>query len=357
MPGKLDPVTQVSMPPAQDLRRVGTHPNYWYPLAWSSDLKPGKALGRHFAGEPIVLYRGGSGTVFALEDRCAHRQIPLHRGVVENDTLKCGYHGWAYDCAGKCIDVPYLGKEHLPNGVRSYPCREVDGLIFVFPGDPAWADERLPAGLGAATNPGYKTRKLNREVNCHYSFMHENLMDMNHQFLHRRRMGSIKARCLGRRSGEDWCEVDYTFSRESGSGSVAEAAILGTIRTNGAGNNKDLMTIRTGYPYQDLRVWVGTGTPVLHVWLGYTPLDKAQRTNRTFGYLSVRKPRIPGLIHAAWPFITWFTEQIFQEDREIVELEQAAHDAQGADWNQEVFPIIRDLRAVLARCGTPLDLD
>ncbi|MGH7072259.1 MAG: aromatic ring-hydroxylating dioxygenase subunit alpha, partial [Acetobacteraceae bacterium] len=172
-------------------------------------------------------------------------------------------------------------------------------------------------------------------------------------FLHRRRMGSIKARCLGRRSGEDWCEVDYTFSRTGGGESFGETAILGTLRRKGSGNNKDLMTIRTRYPYQDLRVWVGGGAPVLHVWLGYTPLDREQRTNRTFGYLSVRKPPIPGLIHLAWPFITWFTEKIFMEDREIVELEQAAHDAQGADRNHEVFPAICDLRAVLARCGTP----
>jgi hypothetical protein len=55
----------------------------------------------------------------------------------------------------------------------------------------------------------------------------------------------------------------------------------------------------------------------------------------------------------AWPFITKFTEQIFREDKEIVELEQAAHDAQGSDWNNEVFPPIRDLRAVLTKCGVP----
>jgi hypothetical protein len=37
-----------------------------------------------------------------------------------------------------------------------------------------------------------------------------------------------------------------------------------------------------------------------------------------------------------------------------VEYEQRAYDAQGSDWNNEVFPPIRDLRAVLARCGVPM---
>lgn len=69
----------------------------------------------------------------------------------------------------------------------------------------------------------------------------------------------------------------------------------------------------------------------------------------------MKKPAIPGVIHLAWPFVTWFTERIFAEDKEIVEHEQRAYDAQGADWNNEVFPAIRDLRGVLAQSGRPLE--
>jgi hypothetical protein len=52
--------------------------------------------------------------------------------------------------------------------------------------------------------------------------------------------------------------------------------------------------------------------------------------------------------------VTWFTENIFREDKDNVEHEQRAYDAQGADWNNEVFPPIKDLRGVLARCGVPM---
>jgi hypothetical protein len=38
-----------------------------------------------------------------------------------------------------------------------------------------------------------------------------------------------------------------------------------------------------------------------------------------------------------------------------VEHEQRAYDAQGGDWNNEVFPAIRDLRTVLANCGKPME--
>jgi phenylpropionate dioxygenase-like ring-hydroxylating dioxygenase large terminal subunit len=331
-----------------DLRRVNAHPDHWYPLAWSDEIKPGKVIGRHFAGEPIALYRTKDGRLAALEDRCAHRQVPLSKGVVNGCAIRCCYHGWTYDAAGNCIDVPYIGKGKLPNGVRSYPCTEQDGLIFIWPGE---RNAVTPLGvLGAAADPAFKTRRFGDLVRCHYTFMHENLMDMNHQFLHRRQMGQIAPRYLDRRLGADWLEVDYSFARTGGKQPLGEAVILGS-RRGASSRQRDLMTIRTEYPYQTIRIWTSGDQPVMQLWIAYTPQDEAQRTNRTFGLLSVRRPKIPGLLNLAWPALVWFTERIFAEDRQIVEMEQAAHDSQGADWNQEVFPVIRDLRALLAANG------
>jgi phenylpropionate dioxygenase-like ring-hydroxylating dioxygenase large terminal subunit len=342
----------------RDLRRVDIHPDHWYPLAWSHEVKRGRAHGVSFAGDPIVIVRTESGRVFALEDRCAHRQVPLHAGVVDGESIRCCYHGWTYDCSGRCTDVPYLGRERLPNGVRAYPCREEAGLVFVFPGDPLLADDTPFPELGTASDKAYKTRRFGRAVKCHYTFMHENLMDMNHQFLHRRQMGRMRARSLGRRRGEDWVEVDYTFAREEGRQPIGEALVFGQKRgKDGSGDpdgaHKDVMTIRTAYPYQTLKIRTKDGTMVMDLWIVYVPLDREQRTNRTFGLLSIRRPKIPALLDAAWPLLVWFTERIFKEDRWIVEREQEAHDRQGADHNQEVFPVINDLRALLIERGAP----
>jgi renierapurpurin 18,18'-hydroxylase len=346
-------IDAVSEAPTRDLRRVDIHPDYWYPVAWSREVKRGKAHGVRFAGEPIVLVRTESDAVFALEDRCAHRQVPLHAGVVDGESIRCCYHGWTYDCTGRCIDVPYLGRERLPNGVRSYPCRELHGMVFVFPGDASLAQEQPLPQLGSVADPAYKTRRFGREVACHYSFMHENLMDMNHQFLHRRQMGQMRARSLGRRRGEGWVEVDYTFARMAGKQPIGEALVFGESRNGSTENVRDVMTVRTGYPYQTLQIRTADSTLVMDLWIVYVPLDKEQRTNRTFGLLSIRKPRIAGLLEIAWPLLIWFTERIFKEDRWIVEREQEAHDRQGADWNHEVFPVINELRALLRECGAP----
>jgi phenylpropionate dioxygenase-like ring-hydroxylating dioxygenase large terminal subunit len=340
--------------PPRDLRRVDIHPDHWFPLAWSREIKAGHAHGVRFAGDPIVLVRTASGKVFALEDRCAHRQVPLSAGVVDGESIRCCYHGWTYDCTGRCTDIPYLGRERLPNGVRAYPCREAGGLVFVFTGDPALAETAKFPELGSATDRAYKTRRFGRAVKCHYSFMHENLMDMNHQFLHRRQMGSMRARSLGRRRGDDWIEVDYVFAREAGKQPIGEALVFGKKRdAKPDADQKDVMTIRTEYPYQTLKIRTKDDTMVMDLWIAYVPLDAEQRTNRTFGLLSIRRPKIPGLLDAAWPLLVWFTERIFKEDRWIVEREQEAHDRQGADHNHEVFPVINELRALLIERGVP----
>ena len=351
------PDVDPSREPPRDLRRVAADPDHWYPLAWSGELRRGRTLAVRFAGEPIVLVRPKQGEVFALADRCAHRQVPLSKGLVEGCAVRCGYHGWAYDAAGHCTDVPYLGKNKLPNGVRAYPCREVNGLILVFPGDPARAAEVALPALGSSADPAYKTRRFGRPVGCHYSFMHENLMDMNHQFLHRRLMGQMRPRFLGHDVGADWLEARYSFARTGGRQPIGEAAIFGQRRSKNDGKGDgDVMTIRTEYPCQTLRIRSGDAAPVMDLWITYVPLDREQRRCRVFGLLSVKRPKLRLLLDAAWPLLVIFTERIFKEDRDIVELEQAAHDRQGADGNQEIFPLIQSLRALLRRCGTPDEL-
>lgn len=344
---------------SRDLRKTGLHPDFWYPLARSRNLKPGKALGVTFGGEPIVLVRPQNGAVFALEDRCAHRQVPLHLGVVRGDRVQCSYHCWTYNRDGHCVTVPYLDADKtLPNGVRSYPVREAYGLIFVFPGDRAKAETVPFPDIPTQADPAYRTRVLDRRIGCHYSFMHENLMDMNHQFLHRSLMGSIRPTLLDIREGDDWVEADYTFSRAAGKQPLGERFMINRKREPDAAKGEiDKMTIRTGYPYQTLKFWTAGSAenePALDLWNIYMPVDREQRVNQTYGLMMIRKPGIPGVIHLLWPFIVMFTNGIFGQDRDIVEAEQRAFDEQGEDRNNEIFPVILKLKDLLTRSGVPI---
>lgn len=341
----------------RDIRQSGLDPDFWYPLARSAEVAQGKPYGCEFAGEPIVLVRTEQNGLFALEDRCAHRQVPLRYGVVRGDLLQCGYHCWTYDHTGKCVAIPYRSPEmEACPRVRSYPVREACGLVFVFPGDPEKAATVPFPKFPRFEDSRYRTRYLDRRVNAHYSFMHENLMDMNHQFLHRRYMGSIRATCLGHEEGKDWSEVRYTFARVGGRQSAGERFMIKTGKSTGTGERDHaLMIIRTDYPYQTLQFWPKHSTePALDLWNCYIPLGPDQRVNHTYGLMMIKKPSVPGLMHLLWPAIAWFTDRIFAEDRWIVELEQSAFDKQGADLNCEIFPPIRALRRVLVANGTTL---
>jgi len=58
-------------------------------------------------GEPLVLYKDRSGTYGLIEPLCAHRRINLLYDVPLPHSLRCPYHGWAYDETGVCIEQPY----------------------------------------------------------------------------------------------------------------------------------------------------------------------------------------------------------------------------------------------------------
>lgn len=196
------------------------------------------------------------------------------------------------------------------------------------------------------------TRHLDRKIECHYSFMHENLMYMNHQFLYRHLMRAIKTKLLDIRSGDNWVEVDYTFARETGWDPFYET-MIGKRLAPTEGRERDLMTIRTEYPYQTLKFWRrGNEHPALDLWSVYVPVDREQRTNHTFGLMMLRKPSTPGLTQLIWLIFVWFTNSILKENKWAVEREQAAFNAQGADWNNEISAQILKLRALLIQRGT-----
>jgi renierapurpurin 18,18'-hydroxylase len=340
---------------AADLRRIGANPDFWYPVALSGRVRTKRTLATVFAGERIALYRGRSGAVYALEDRCAHRQVPLSMGVVDGEALRCCYHAWAYRGDGRISQIPYLspGDGRPPRGVRGFPVREAYGLVFVFPGDPRKAAATALPRLPAFDSPAYKTMTFSRSVRCHYSFMHENLLDMNHQFLHRGVVGKLHPELLDYRTGARSVQARYLFTHAGGKRNRGAGLLAG--EGLGGSDSSDVMTIRTEYPYQTLDlVPENAERPAFRLWVAYVPEGAEQRRCHAYGLLMIEKPAIPGVLHLAWPLIRRFTERVFAEDRMAVEAEQRAWDEQGGDRNHEVFPLILDVRQVLRANGVPL---
>ena len=108
---------------------------YWQPVAVSSSLSAGRAMPIRILGEDLTLYRGVSGQPYVVAGRCAHRLSLLHIGWVEDECIRCFYHGWKYDGTGQCVEMPAEDEEFAEKvRILSYPAKEYAGLIFAFMG-------------------------------------------------------------------------------------------------------------------------------------------------------------------------------------------------------------------------------
>ncbi|MSP39778.1 MAG: aromatic ring-hydroxylating dioxygenase subunit alpha [Deltaproteobacteria bacterium] len=108
---------------------------FWQPVAVSSELKVGKAMPIRIMNEDLTLYRGESGKPHIVADRCAHRLTLLYTGWVEQECIRCRYHGWKYDGGGQCVEMPAEDATFASKvKILSYPAREYAGLVFAFMG-------------------------------------------------------------------------------------------------------------------------------------------------------------------------------------------------------------------------------
>jgi len=116
----------------------------WYFALPADRLRRGQMLGKTLFGRNLLFVRPESGPVFALDDLCPHRAMPLRHGRVAGCEVECCYHGWRFDGAGRCTAIPALvegqGFDVGRIKVRTWPVRESQGLIWVFAGtDPSVA--------------------------------------------------------------------------------------------------------------------------------------------------------------------------------------------------------------------------
>ncbi len=109
---------------------------FWQPIYRAEDLLPGRAVPLRVMSDDFTLYRGQGGTPHLTASRCAHRGTQLSTGWVEEDSIRCRYHGWKYDGSGQCVEQPgeegaFAQKVQLP----TFPIQEYFGLIFAYLGE------------------------------------------------------------------------------------------------------------------------------------------------------------------------------------------------------------------------------
>jgi vanillate O-demethylase monooxygenase subunit len=164
--------------------------NCWYVAAWDEELIDGRLLARTILEKPVVIYRGDSGRVVALDNRCCHRGAKLSNGRREGDDLRCMYHGLKFEPGGKCIQIP--GQDNIPKGlgVRSYPVVERDHLIWIWMGEAAKADPAKILDFPYSRDPAWRGKPDYMHYDANYLLIVDNLSDFAHlAFVHTKTLG------------------------------------------------------------------------------------------------------------------------------------------------------------------------
>mgnify|MGYP003638235429 FL=1 len=97
----------------------------WISVGRLSDI-PRRGARRVVAGvTSIAIFRTDDDRVFALEDKCPHKNGPLSQGIVHGDCVTCPLHNWviALDTGEAC------GADE--GKVASFPVRVDDLEIFI----------------------------------------------------------------------------------------------------------------------------------------------------------------------------------------------------------------------------------
>jgi phenylpropionate dioxygenase-like ring-hydroxylating dioxygenase large terminal subunit len=227
--------------------------NYWYVAAFSHEVGR-EPLARTLLGEPVVLFRLEDGRVAALQDRCAHRLMPLSKGRVVNDTLQCCYHGLTYDSSGACVHIPRQEAPPAGFSIRSYPAAERYGAVWLWMGESRLADPSRIFECSLLDPSGSDGMRIYFHVKANYMFINDNLADLLHiGFLHNPAVntaspvpsssaigndylqhGTIDVQAEGDRIAADWTWQDIepppTFKAMAGIRGLADGWVLSTFQ-------------------------------------------------------------------------------------------------------------------------------
>jgi vanillate O-demethylase monooxygenase subunit len=224
--------------------------DYWYVAAEPAELDKG-LLARMILGQPVVLYRRADGAPAALEDRCCHRRMPLSHGQVVGNDLQCGYHGLVFGPDGNCVAIP--NQTRIPPGaaVRSYPCVERWGWVWIFPGDPAKAAATELPDFSRHGSPGWTAVGGYLPVAANHQLLVDNLLDLSHVgFVHRGSIGTDDAEAkLKLERGPDWVRLTRS------AGPMAAPPLYAAQGLRDPVNQKKVMQFRPG-----ANIWIDIDT-------------------------------------------------------------------------------------------------
>lgn len=116
----------------------------WHSVAQSAQLAGARPLiPVELDGRPYVLFRDDAGELGLIGRHCPHRGADLCYGRLEDNGLRCPFHGWHFDRTGQCVEQPAEPEgSHMYTQIKvpMVPVKEENGQILAWiatDGDPS----------------------------------------------------------------------------------------------------------------------------------------------------------------------------------------------------------------------------
>jgi nitrite reductase/ring-hydroxylating ferredoxin subunit len=126
---------------------------FWLPICSADDLPVGaeRPVRAQLLDERLVGFRDGQGHIGLIYGLCPHARGDMFFSAIEEDGIRCNYHGWKFDVHGVCLETP-MHPDGSGIDTLAFPVAEHAGLIWGYLGDddpPALPDIPIAAALNA----------------------------------------------------------------------------------------------------------------------------------------------------------------------------------------------------------------
>jgi len=104
---------------------MNIHTQDWVAIGSLDDIPRRGARCVNYGAITIAVFRTENDRVFALEDKCPHRQGPLSQGIVHDGCVTCPLHNWV-------ISLETGEAQGVDSGnTASFPVKLDDGRILL----------------------------------------------------------------------------------------------------------------------------------------------------------------------------------------------------------------------------------
>jgi len=167
--------------------------NYWHPLIFSGEIKPGEILEKKFFNQSLLISCSEKNLITVFKNRCPHRGSKLclpKTKLNPSKSIFCPYHGWTFDSFGKLKTLPLKYDFETKIETEDYFLEKVNSLIngpliwINFSKKPISINDQIEL-VGRKCNDEWDMNysifsEFSDTLNCNWKIAHDNTLDDYH---------------------------------------------------------------------------------------------------------------------------------------------------------------------------------